>query len=77
MHVYIDSGKGGAMGLLPHLILRVLYRILIFYHGNISFSKLVSPNFDIFLHHCMCVHVCMCTWHACKCVLCMHVFMQA
>ena len=57
MHVYIDGGKGSAMGLQPHLILRVLYRILIFYHGNISFNKLAPPGFAIFLHHCMCVHV--------------------
>ena len=56
MHVYIDGGKGGAMGPQPHLI-SVLYRILIFYHRNISFSKLAPPGFAIFLHHCMCVHV--------------------
>ena len=34
----IGGGKGGAMGLQPHLILRVLHRILIFYHRNIFFS---------------------------------------
>ena len=28
--VYIDGGKGGGMGLQPHLVLRVLYRFLIF-----------------------------------------------
>ena len=32
MCTYVDGGKGGAMGLQPHLILRVL---LIFYHGSI------------------------------------------
>ena len=35
---FIGSGKGGAMGLQPHLILRVLHRIFIFYHRNIFFS---------------------------------------
>ena len=34
----IGGGKGGAMGLQPHLILRVLHRIFIFYHRNIFFS---------------------------------------
>ena len=33
----IGGGKGGGMGLKPHLILRVLHRILIFYHRNIFF----------------------------------------
>ena len=36
-HTIIGSGKGGAMGLQPHLILRVLHWILIFYHRNIFF----------------------------------------
>ena len=34
---YIGGRKGGAMGLEPHLILRVLHRILV-YHRNIFFS---------------------------------------
>ena len=33
----IGGRKDGAMGLQPHLILRVLHRILIFYHRNIFF----------------------------------------
>ena len=33
----IGGGKGGAMGLQPHLILRMLHRILIFYHRDIFF----------------------------------------
>ena len=74
MHVHINGGKSGAMGLQPHLILRMLYRILIFYHGNISFSKLAPPGLAIFLHHCMCVHVRTYVHMACKCALCIHVF---
>ena len=35
--IVIGGGKGGAMGLQPHLILRCLHRILIFYHRNIFF----------------------------------------
>ena len=79
-HVYIDGGgKGRAVGLQPHLILRVLYGILIFYYGNILFSWLAPSDFAIFLHHCMCVHIrTVCTYgiHVnvyCVCIyLCMH-----
>ena len=78
MHVYIDGQKGGAMGLQPHLILRVLYRILIFIMEILS--KLAPPGFAIFLHHCMRVHMRMYIWHACKinvyCV-CMYLCMYA
>ena len=34
---YIGGGKGGAMGLQPHLILRVLHSILILYRRSIIF----------------------------------------
>ena len=34
----IGGGKGGAMGLQPHLNLRVLHWMFIFYHRNIFFS---------------------------------------
>ena len=33
----IGGGKGGAMGLQPHLILRILHRNFILYHRNILF----------------------------------------
>ena len=33
----LGGRKGGAMGLQPHLILRMPHRILIFYHRNIFF----------------------------------------
>ena len=39
------------MGLQPHLILRVLHRILIFYHRNF-FSKIAPPDLANFLRHC-------------------------
>ena len=38
----IGSGKDGAMGLQPLLFLRVIHRVLIFYHG--IFSKLAPPS---------------------------------
>ena len=40
--VSIGSGKGEVMGLQPHLILRVLLRILILYHKVFSFAD--SPT---------------------------------
>jgi len=48
--IYISGRMGGAMGLWPHLILRVLHRIL----TEISFvSQLTPPNLVAFLHHCV------------------------
>ena len=40
----IDGGKGRAVGLKPHLILRVIHRILIFYYRNIFVAKSISPT---------------------------------
>ena len=42
----IGGGKGGAMGLQPHLILRVLHRILIFYYKSISCKSISHTWFD-------------------------------
>ena len=48
--IYIGDRMGGAMGLWPHLILRVLHRIL----TEISFvSQLTPPNLVTFLRHCV------------------------
>ena len=38
LKLFRDGGKGGAIGPKPHLILRVLQRILIFDHRNIFYS---------------------------------------
>ena len=40
----IGGGKGGAMGLQPHLISGVLHRILIFYHIEIFSFQENSPT---------------------------------
>ena len=55
--MHIGSGKGWAMGLQPHLIIGVLYRVFIFSHRIFLFSKLILPDLAIFHHHCACVHV--------------------
>ena len=41
---YISGRKGGAMGLQSHLILRVLHRILIFYHREIYSLQYIIPT---------------------------------
>ena len=64
MHVYIGGRKGGAMKLQPHLILRVLYRILIFTIEIFYFSKLHNPTGFYHLPPPLHVYACMygCTY---------------
>ena len=45
----IDGGNGGAMGLQPQLILRVLHRIFLLPWKYFLFSTLAPPDFTIFL----------------------------
>ena len=47
----IGGRKDGAMRLHPHLILRVLHRILIFCNRNLLFSKLAPPDLATFLRY--------------------------